>query len=84
MRRPWRITLLSGGVPIRMCWRGWRTRWKGTADFPLMRRFRNLYSYARLLHSLSEKPEPEPEWMLRLVKRLEMRRDELERSILLR
>lgn len=49
-----------------------------------MRRFRALYSYARLLHSLPEKPEPEPEWMLRLVKRLEMRRDELERSILLR
>lgn len=54
------------------------------ADFLLMRRFRDLYSYARLLHSLSEKPEPEPEWMPRLVKRLEMRRDELERSILLR
>lgn len=49
-----------------------------------MRRFCDLYSYARLLHSLSETPEPEPEWMPRLVKRLEMRRDELERSILLR
>ena len=47
------------------------------ADFPLMRRFRDLYSYARLLHSLSEKPEPQPEWMPELVKRLEARRDEL-------
>ena len=42
-----------------------------------MRRFRDLYSYARLLHSLSEKPEPQPEWMPELVKRLEARRDEL-------
>lgn len=46
-------------------------------DFPLMRRFRDLYSYARLLHSLSEKPEPQPDWMPQLVSRLECRRDEL-------
>lgn len=41
------------------------------ADFPLMRRFRDLYSCARLLHSLSEKPEPQPDWMPQLVGRLE-------------
>ena len=46
-------------------------------DFPLMRRFRDLYSYARLLHCLSEKPEVQPEWMPQLVERLEDRRDAL-------
>ena len=51
------------------------------ADFPLMRRFRDLYAYARLLHSLSEKPELQPEWMVQLVSRLENRRDELQRRI---
>ena len=57
------------------------------ADFPLMRRFRDLYSYARLLHSLSERPElpaglpPQPEWMPQLVERLQTRRDELLQSI---
>lgn len=43
------------------------------ADFPLMRRFRDLYSCARLLHALSEKPAPEPEWMPDLVEKLERR-----------
>lgn len=52
-----------------------------TDDFPLMRRFRDLYSCARLMHSLSEKPEPEPEWMPQLASRLEARRDELLKAI---
>lgn len=46
-------------------------------DFPLMRRFRDLYSTARLLHCLSEKPVPEPEWMPQLTARLEYRLQEL-------
>ena len=46
-------------------------------DFSLMRRFRDLYSCARLLHSLSEKPVPEPEWMPGLTARLESRLREL-------
>lgn len=55
-----------------------------TADFLLMRRFRDLYSYARLLHSLSEKPHPQPDWIPPLVGRLECRLHELENSILMR
>ena len=51
------------------------------ADLPLMRRFRDLYSYARLLHCLSEQPDPQPEWMPPLVARLEARRDALLHSI---
>lgn len=46
-------------------------------DFPLMQRFRNLYTCARLLHCLSEKPVPEPEWMPQLTMRLENRLHEL-------
>lgn len=51
-------------------------------DFPLMQRFRNLYACARLLHCLSEKPVPEPEWMPQLTVRLENHLHELT-SILL-
>lgn len=51
-------------------------------DFPLMRAFRDLYSYARLLHCLSEKPSPLPEWMPRLIDRLEARLHALEQSFL--
>lgn len=54
------------------------------STFPLMRRFRDLYAYARLLHTLSEKPVPEPDWLSALVARLESRLDELERGILQR
>jgi len=50
-------------------------------EFPLMRRFRDLYSCARLLHCLSEKPAAEPEWMPQLTARLEMSLTELMRSI---
>lgn len=52
--------------------------------FPLMRLFRDLYAYARLLHALSEKPAPEPDWMPALIARLETRLNELERGILQR
>jgi len=51
------------------------------ADFPLMRRFRDLYSYARLLHALSEQPSPAPEWMPELIGRLRKRLHELEMRI---
>jgi len=50
-------------------------------DFPLMRCFRDLYAYARLLHCLSEKPVPEPDWMPPLTARLEHRRCALESSL---
>lgn len=52
------------------------------ADFPLMRRFRDLYSYTRLLHCLSEIPQEQPEWMTGLIGKLRARRDELAESIL--
>ena len=37
---------------------------------PLMRRFIDLFGYARLLRCVSEKPENPPEWMEKLEKRL--------------
>lgn len=46
-------------------------------DFPLMRRFRDLYSCARLFHCLLEIPDVQPEWMPQLVLRLQARRDEI-------
>ena len=51
------------------------------ADFPLMRRFRDLYSYARLMHALSERPSPEPEWMPGLVSRLTAKMKQIEAQI---
>lgn len=51
------------------------------ADFPLMRRFRDLYSCARLRCALSERPAPEPDWMPTLVGRLTHRLGELEAGI---
>lgn len=47
------------------------------AELPLMRRFRDLQSYARLLHCLQDQPGTQPAWMPQLVRRLEARRDEL-------
>ncbi|MBE5811188.1 MAG: hypothetical protein E7318_09685 [Clostridiales bacterium] len=44
-----------------------------TEDFPLLRRFRDVYQYARIMHALSERPEEEPDWMPALVSRLEGR-----------
>lgn len=52
------------------------------ADFPLMRRFRNLYSLARLRHTLSEIPSPQPDWMPPLINRLTNRMHALEAEIL--
>lgn len=40
-------------------------------DFPLMRRFRDVYQYARIKYALSERPVPEPDWMPGLAARLE-------------
>lgn len=37
---------------------------------PLMRRFVNLYGYARLIRSVSEKFENEPEWLVKLREKL--------------
>lgn len=40
------------------------------ADFPLMRRFRDLYSWARLKHALEDVSAEQPEWMPGLIERL--------------
>lgn len=53
------------------------------ADFPLMRRFRQLYQYARLLHALSERPDPEPDWMPGLVEKLQGMMSAIEEQITL-
>lgn len=41
------------------------------ALFPLMRRFAELYSYARLIRSVAEKSDGEPDWMLGLRAKLD-------------
>ena len=51
-------------------------------DFPLMRRFRDLFQYARIMYALSEKPDPMPDWMHALVERLEGMMADLERDIM--
>ena len=51
------------------------------ADFPLMWRFRNLYSLARLRHALSEIPSPQPDWMPSLIERLTGKMHALEEQI---
>jgi len=38
---------------------------------PLMRRFSNLYGYARLIRCVAEKFADEPEWLTELRKKLE-------------
>ena len=54
--------------------KGYRTQHAFTEEMemsmPLMRRFINLYSYARLRHCLSEPVSAKPEWMMHLEKRL--------------
>ena len=47
-------------------------------SMPLMRRFIDLYSYARLRHCLSEPVADPPEWMEHLVKRLRSKLNHLE------
>lgn len=51
------------------------------ATFPLMRRFRDLYSCAQLRHCLSEFPQPQPEWMPALADRLRRRLKTLEAGV---
>lgn len=48
---------------------------------PLMRRFCNLYAYARLIRCMAEILPEEPEWMGMLRGRLEMKRKYLESII---
>lgn len=48
---------------------------------PLMRRFINLYSYARLLHCLSESVEEKPKWMEQLEKRLRGKLNSIESTV---
>lgn len=52
-----------------------------TEDFPLMRRFRDLYSWARLKNALSDIPSPQPEWMPHLIEKLQSRIREIERLV---
>lgn len=62
--------------------KGYRTHHAFTEEMemsmPLMRRFINLYSYARLRHCLSEPVVDPPEWMKHLVKRLRSKMRNLE------
>ena len=51
-------------------------------DFPLMRRFKQLHQYARILHALSQRPDPEPDWMPDLVTRLQGIMQDIEAQIL--
>lgn len=51
------------------------------AAFPLMRRFRNLYSLARLRHALSDVSSPQPDWMPPLIARLTAKASSLEKEI---
>lgn len=51
-------------------------------DFPLMRRFLDLFQYARIMYALSERPETEPDWMPGLVEKLEGRMADLEKDIM--
>lgn len=48
---------------------------------PLMRRFINLYGYARLIRCTDEKFDNEPEWMINLRKKLSGVIDDLEKSM---
>ena len=50
-------------------------------DFPLMRRFKQLHQYARLLHALSERPDPEPDWMPGLAEKLQGMMHDIEENI---
>lgn len=62
---------------------GYRTQFpytdKTDALRPLMRRFCDLYAYARLVHALAEIPAEQPEWMRGLILRLGERLAEIER-----
>ena len=65
--------------------KGYRTHHAFTeemeASMPLMRRFINLYSYARLRHCLSEPVSAKPEWMMRLKTRLRSKLHYLESTM---
>ena len=64
---------------------GYRTQHAFTEEMemsmPLMRRFINLYSYARLRHCLSEPVSEKPEWMMRLETRLRSKLHYLESTM---
>ena len=49
---------------------------------PLMRRFCDLYQYARLLHALADIPQEQPEWMQQLIPFLRSRIEQIERNLL--
>ncbi|MBQ4581013.1 MAG: phosphotransferase [Clostridia bacterium] len=51
-------------------------------DFPLMRRFRDLYSWARVMHALSDIPKEQPDWMPGLIGMLTKKLHALEETIL--
>ena len=65
--------------------KGYRTHHAFTLEMemsmPLMRRFINLNSYARLRHCLSAPVIDPPEWMEHLVKRLRSKMNHMEKSL---
>lgn len=48
---------------------------------PLMRRFSNLFSYARIIHSSSDHFENEPDWMIKLREKLELKLKQIVNNI---
>lgn len=63
---------------------GYRTTCPGQVhpeQLPVMRRFRDVYACARLLHCLSDVPQEQPEWMTGLCERLKGRANELIRAL---
>ena len=60
---------------------GYKTYFPYTAETaalrPLMRRFCDMYAYARLLHALHDIPQEQPDWMQKLIPFLTGRREQL-------
>ena len=65
--------------------RGYKEKYRYTQEteilLPLMRRFINLYAYARLIRCVAEKFAHEPEWLVELRKKLDKAILEKETSI---
>ncbi len=48
---------------------------------PVMRRFCNIYAYARLVRCVAEKPVNQPEWMIGLAERLTQKMQSIEKGV---
>lgn len=65
--------------------KGYRSRFSLPDNYeqilPLMRRFCNIFAYARLVRCIAEKPERQPEWMTGLAERLTYKMRSIEQSV---